>query len=126
MRIDRKFPVQVLGVLVFGLAIAAYPLYRFSSSDVMVAVAIGAGLSTVNVLAGFLAIEYSFGRSHTTFLRVVLGGMGIRMVFLLGAILVLIKLVGVDIVALTSSLFCFYTIFLVLEVIFIQKKTLKQ
>lgn len=118
--------MQVLGILVIISALAAYPLLRFGSFDVMVAVAIGAALSTVNVLAGFLAIEYSFGRSHTTFLKVVLGGMGIRMVFLLAAILVLIKLAGVNIIALTSSLFCFYVVFLVLEVVFIQKKTLNQ
>lgn len=124
MRIDKKFPAQVLGILVLVFALAAYPLWRFSSSDVMVAIAIGAGLSTLNVLAGFLAIEYSFGRSHTTFLKVVLGGMGVRMAFLLGAILVLIKLAGVNTVALTSSLFCFYVIFIVLEIAFIKRKTL--
>lgn len=114
----------MLGVLVVVFVLAAYPLWRFSSVDVIVAVAIGAALSTLNVLAGFLAIEYSFGRSHSTFLKVVLGGMGIRMAFLLGAILVLIKLAGVNTIALTSSLFCFYIIFIILEVAFIKRKTL--
>jgi hypothetical protein len=48
--------------------------------------------------------------------------MGIRMVFMLGALVVLIRFFGLHAAALTVSLFGFYVIYLVLEIMFIQKK----
>ena len=122
MKIDKGFPVQVLvAVAVIG-AVSSYPLMRYGSEDVLIAVVVGAILSTANVLLGFLAIEFSFEKSYTTFLKAVLGGMGLRMVFLLGVLLILIKFAGLHAVALTVSLLSFYFVFLVLEVLFIQKK----
>ncbi len=103
-------------------AVAAYPLLRYGTQDVIVASVVGAMLSTVNVLAGYYAIEYSIDKSYSTFLRTVLGGMGLRMVVLLGIMVVLIKLLGLHAVALTLSLLGFYVVFLALEVLFIQKK----
>lgn len=122
MRIDKRFPLQVLGVLAIVALVAAYPTFRFASAEIVVAMSIGALLSTVNVLLGFLAIEFSFDKSYTTFLKIVLGGMGVRMALLLAVLLVLIKVVELHAVALTVSLLSFYLIFLVLEVLFIQKK----
>lgn len=122
MKIDRTFPKQVLAALVVLAIVAAYPLTRYGSADVVLAVVVGAILSTVNVLLGFLAIEYSFGKSYTTFLKAVLGGMGVRMVLMLGALLLLITLFEFHAVALTVSLLGFYTLYLVLEVMFIQRK----
>ena len=46
------------------------------------------------------------------------------MVFLLGAMLVLILMFHVHAVALTVSLLGFYMIYLVLEILFIQKKVM--
>jgi len=122
VRIDKRFPLQVLGVLAIVALVAAYPTFRFASAEIVVAMSIGALLSTVNVLLGFLAIEFSFDKSYTTFLKIVLGGMGVRMALLLAVLLVLIKVVELHAVALTVSLLSFYLIFLVLEVLFIQKK----
>jgi hypothetical protein len=104
--------------------LGAYPLLRYAPADIQCAVFLGAVMSTVNVLLGFLAIEYSFDKSYTTFLKAVLGGMGVRMALLLGVLLVLIRFGGLHAVALTVSLLGFYAVFLVLEVLFIQKKVL--
>lgn len=122
MKIDRRFPLQVLSALAAVALVAGYPMFRFASAEIVLAASVGALLSTVNVLLGFLAIEYSFDRSYTTFLKVVLGGMGVRMVLMLVALVVLIKAVELHPAALTVSLLSFYLIFLVLEVLFIQKR----
>jgi hypothetical protein len=124
MKIDKRFPLQVLGALAVAGLLVAYPLVRYGSGEILLAVSVGALLSTINVLLGYLAIEYSFEKSYTTFLKAVLGGMGIRMGLMLIALLVLIKVVGLHTVALVVSLLGFYLIFLVLEVLFIQKKVL--
>ena len=122
MKIDTKFPLQVLATVGIAGIVATYPLAAFSSRDVIIGVCLGAVISTVNVFAGFLGIEYSFNKSHETFVRTVLGGMGIRMVFLLGMFLVLIMVFHVHAVALTISLLGFYAIHLFMEVLFLQKK----
>ncbi len=121
MKVDR-FPVQVLITLVAGLAIAAVPLVMLGSNEIIVAFATGAILSTVNVLAGYWAIEYAFDKSFNTLLAAVLGGMGIRIGFLLGSLVVLIKYFEFHTLALVVSMLSFYVVYLVLEVLYIQKK----
>jgi len=111
--INRNYPLQVCLVLVILAAAAAYPVARYGTGDMAIAAAVGALLSTVNALAGYLTIEYSFERSHTTFLKAVLGGMGVRMVLMLGALLFSIKVV---------SLLSFYVVYLAMEILFLQKR----
>lgn len=122
MKVDSRFSKQVIVTLITGTVVAAYPLFMFGSPDVIKSVVAGGGLSTLNVLLGYLAIEYSFGKSYSTFFKIVLGGMGVRMVLLLTSLVVLIKLCGFHSVALTVSMLAFYVIYLVLEVLFIQRK----
>ena len=121
MKIDWSFPRQVaiaLGVL--GVA-GAYPLATYASDEIINAVILGAVLSTVNVLIGYAAIEYSLGKSTTTFLKFVLGGMGVRMFMMAALLVVLIKVFGVHAGALVGSMGACYVVFLTLEIIFIQK-----
>lgn len=122
MKIDARFPRQVALTLGVAAALAAYPLSRYGSPEVIRAAAAGAVLSTVNVLAGFFAIEYAFDKSYTVFVKAVLGGMGVRMLLLLGAMVVLILVFHMHTVALTVSLLSLYVVYLVLEILFIQKK----
>lgn len=109
--------------LVLGLAIAAgaYPMSRWGSAEVLWAVAAGAALSTANVIAGYLMIEYGFQRSYTTFIKVVIGGMGVRLVVMLGVMLVLILVAHMRVMPLTVSVLGFYAVYLVLEVYFLQR-----
>ncbi|MBM2845363.1 MAG: hypothetical protein HW407_675 [Bacteroidetes bacterium] len=124
VKIDRGFPVQVATALGVGGGIAAYPLSRYGSAEIIEAAIVGALLSTANVLLGYLAIEFSFEKSYTTFLKAVLGGMGIRMLGMLGMLVMLIKVFGFHATALVISLLGFYVIFLILEILFIQKKVI--
>jgi len=122
MRIDRRFPLQVTAALLVLALVAAYPLLRYGNEAVIFAVLAGAALSTVNVLAGFLTIEFAFDRSYTTFLKAVLGGMGIRMALMLGALLVCILGFRLHTLAVTIGMMVPYSVFLVLEILFLQKK----
>lgn len=124
MKIDKRFPVEIAVTFVVGLAIGfgLMKLMQADSAEIASAVIIGAVLSTVNVMAGFLAIEYTLGKSHTTFLKAVLGGMGVRMAGMLGVIALLIKFGGVHVVGLVISVLSFYGVYLVLEIFYIQKR----
>ena len=122
MKIDPRFPRQVAVTIVIAGGLSAYPLFRLASQEVREAAIAGALLSTLNALGGYLAIEYSFDKSCTTFLKAVLGGMGIRMAVMLGAMVLLIKLFHVHVVALVVSMLTLYIVYLILEILYIQKK----
>jgi hypothetical protein len=122
IKFDTRFLKHIAIALVTTAGLAAYPLIRYGSAEVILATVIGAIISTINVLLGYLSIEYSLDKSYSTFLKAVLGGMGVRMLFMLAALLIFIKLFGFHAVALTVSLLGFYVIYLTLEVIFVQKK----
>ncbi len=122
MKVDPRFPRQVLGTLAILGIVSAYPLARFASRDILEATAAGVLLSTLNAFGGFLAIEYSIDKSYTTFLKAVLGGMGIRMAFMLGVMVILIKFFFFHVVALVVSMLGLYMVYLVLEILYIQKK----
>jgi len=124
MTIDWMFPRRVAWVLLTGIVAAAYPLARSGSPEVIIAFLAGAGLSTANVLIGFLTIELTFDKSYTTFLKAVLGGMGLRMVALLGAMMLMIAVLHLHTVVFTLSIFGFYLVYLVLEILYLQKKVM--
>ena len=122
MNIDWSFPKQVLLALVIVFGLGAYPIITYGDQEILKAVIVGALLTTVNVLLGFAAIEYSFGKSTTTFFKYVLGGMGIRMMVMAGVLVMLIKVFEFNPAALVGSMGALYIIFLALEVLYIQKK----
>lgn len=123
MKFIQTFPGQVVGGLLLSATLAAYPLATFASREVIVATFAGAVLSTANVVAGYLTIEFSFNKSHTTFLKAILGGMALRMIVMLAIFFVLIRVFDFHAFALSVSLLGFYVLFMVLEVLFIQKKS---
>ncbi len=119
-----SFPKQVLAALILSFVAGAYPLARYASREILTATIAGALLSTLNIAIGYAAIEYAFNKSMTTFTKFVFGGMGIRLLVILGVMTFLIAVARLQAAALTVSLFYFYVVFLVLEILFIQKKTL--
>jgi len=82
----------------------------------------GAAVSIANVLLGFLSVEFAFDKSHTVFLKIVLGGMGARLFLMALAVLVLIKGFGFDSLSLMFTLLGYYAVNLTLEIVFLQKK----
>ncbi len=122
MKIDWSFPKQILITLGISFCLGSYPLLRYGSREIVGAVIAGGILATLNVLIGFAAIEYSFGKSMTTFFKYVVGGMGVRLLAMVLILLLLIKVYEFHIVALVASLGIFYVMFLTLELLFIQRK----
>ncbi|HEY6192991.1 MAG TPA: hypothetical protein VI215_11775 [Bacteroidota bacterium] len=119
---DWSFPRQVLITLLVVACGAAYPLMKYGTAEILRAVLAGAAITTMNVLAGYAAIEYSHGKSASTFLKYVLGGMGVRLMAVAAVLVALIRVFGFEVSALVWSMVFFYVIFLILELMFIQKK----
>lgn len=122
MNLRSSFPAQVALVLLCAVLLLALPMAILATGEVRTAAAAGAALSTVNVMLGYAAIRYSFEKSYSTFLKAVLGGMGLRLLFMLGAFIALVVGLGLHPVAFTVSLLVFYAVFMVLEIVFIQRQ----
>jgi hypothetical protein len=118
----KSLPVQVSMIILVTAIAGVYPMATLTSADTNIALIAGTLLSTVNVLAGYAAIEYSIGRSYTTFLKVVMGGMGVRMAAMLGIFFICIKVIRLPVVPLSSAMLSFYALFLTLEILYIQTR----
>lgn len=77
----------------------------------------GAGVATLNALAAFGVMRWAEGRPTSAFLTAVLGGMGIRMVGVLMAVLLAVTVLDLPRLALVASLFGHFVVFLILEMI---------
>jgi hypothetical protein len=119
---DWSLVKHVVVTLAGTFIVAGYPLAAYGTREVATAVFAGAALGTFNILLGYAAIEYAAGKSMSTFVNTVIGGMGVRLLILLGAVGLLVGIVGLHTAALTISLFFFYAVFLVLEILYIQRK----
>jgi hypothetical protein len=110
----------------FCFAIAAvltyYPISEIATAEVTRSIIAGGVMSLVNLLLGYIAIEVSFERSHTTFLKYVIGGMVGRLMLMWGVLLLLIRQFGFHSASLMLSLLFFYVMNLVLEIFYLQKR----
>lgn len=122
MKIHWSFPIQILLTLLIIGGVASVPLLRYGTPEIIEGAIAGAFLATINVLLGYAAIAYAFDKSTTTFFKVVVGGMGIRLLLLALALVAAIKAFKLDIVALISAMGIFYAAYLVIEILYIHKK----
>jgi hypothetical protein len=122
MKIDWSFLRLVILCFTGAAVLAYYPISEFATAEVIHGIIAGGVMSLVNLLLGYVAIEISYERSHTTFLKYVLGGMVIRLMLMWGVLLILIKLYAVHSASLMLSLLFFYVMNLVLEIFYLQKR----
>jgi len=122
MKTNWGFPKRVFLTLTLITAIGIYPLIYYGSPDIIKGIITGCVISVINVFFGYVAIEYAFDKSNKTFMKAVLGGMGIRLVATLTAVLVLIEVFEYHIMSFVSSLLIFYFIFLLYELVYFNKK----
>ena len=116
-----KYVLLVL-VVVAALVAAAWPALP-REAGVRWAVVSGAALAALNtILAYFLAL-WSASRSTTVFMKAVLGGMLLRMAFMLAAVVAGILILDLPRVPLVISLLAFFVLFLVLELTILHRRT---
>ncbi len=113
------FPRQILLVVVVACISGAYPMLTKSAWETNVALITGMALSTLNAIVGYLALQYSIGKSDSTFMKFVMGGMGIRMAGLLGLLVLCIVVLRIQVIPLMVSAMGFYLVYLVLEILYI-------
>ncbi|MCE2434148.1 MAG: ATP synthase subunit I [Candidatus Latescibacteria bacterium] len=114
----RHFVKQIAVVLLVAWVLGGYPLYLWKGTNVLIAAGVGCAICTLNALAGAWLAMWGMGRDNRTFMTVVFGGMGIRLIIVLIFFFVALKLVKLHVFSLTLSLFLFYVVFQILEIRF--------
>lgn len=112
--------VKQIGYVVLGAAVlGAYPLYAYASAPMVLGVALGCAICTVNVLVGGLLAVRAFEKPQPAFLRIFFGGMAARMAGIGLVFFLLVKYSDVHVLGLTVSMFLFYVVFQILEIRFL-------
>ena len=122
MKIDWSFLRLVVLCFACAAVLTYYPISEFATAEVLHGIIAGGVMSFINLLLGYAAIEISYERSHTTFLKYVLGGMVGRLMLMWGTLLVLIRFYHFHSASLMLSLLFFYIMNLVLEIFYLQKR----
>ena len=122
VKIDWSFLRLVIFCFAGAALLTYYPISEFATTEVIHGIIAGGVMSLINLLLGYAAIEISYERSHTTFLKYVLGGMVVRLMLMWSVLLVLIRFYHFHSASLMLSLLFFYIMNLVLEIFYLQKR----
>jgi hypothetical protein len=122
VKIDWSFLRLVVLCFASAAVLTYYPISEFATTEVLHGIIAGGVMSLINLLLGYAAIEISYERSHTTFLKYVLGGMVVRLMLMWSVLLLLIRVYNFHSASLMLSLLFFYVMNLVLEIFYLQKR----
>ena len=111
----------LLATLAVGL-LGSYPMYLWADREIVVGVVTGGFISLVNVIMGYVSVEFAFNKSNATFLKVILGGMGVRLSLIAVTLILVIKVFDIHLYSMISSMFFFYFLYITFEILFINKK----
>ena len=127
MKIDWAFLKLVLYCAFGVLILVVLPLSLFTDREIVQSVAASGIACLVHLLLGYVSIELGFDKPSTIFLKIILGGTLARLLLLVGAVFVLVRVYQFHALSLMISFLMFYVLDLVLEIHILQKKvTLKR
>jgi len=119
-----RVPAVVFAV---GIPAATFAAANFLSAEIGRSVFVGGVMCFAHIAAGFVILELSFHSTPTSFLKRVLGGMGLRLAAMLAVLVALLKTQAFHTTALMLGLLAWYGLGLVFEVAMLNKKvTMKQ
>ncbi len=118
---------MILTFVIVYLAVAVLYFFKIISSYSVEAALYAGLLNLINLFIAYFLFKNSVGKSGNTFVAFNLGGIGIRMIFLLISIALIIKFLKIDKYAFILVFFLIYFILLSLEVayIIVNKKVIK-
>lgn len=122
MKLDWVF-LRLVAFCFVGVSIMLYyPLTTYASPETIRSVLGGGIVALLHLLMGYGAIELGFERSHTKFLKIVVGGMTVRLFLLVATYLVMIRYFDFESLSLTLTLLFFYVLNLALEIYHLQRR----
>ena len=122
-KLDLHFVRNIFIASIIVFIISAYPIHLYASANQITSIFYGYLISLINILIGYGFNEIALSKSPKKFMAVVFGSLLIRLMLMSIILLILLTYSGLDQVALVSSIFFFYFLFISLEIHFLFKKT---
>ncbi|HMT11211.1 MAG TPA: hypothetical protein PKA39_06260 [Ignavibacteria bacterium] len=119
---DLNFLKYAAIISLILIAAASYPVYKYATEIQIYSFAAGYAISLLNALLGYKLNTMAFGKPTKSFMMLVFGGMGIRLLIVMLILLIILVYSPLDSMSLVGSVFFFYTVFIILEIYFLQKQ----
>ena len=121
MKNNLKSLTQICSISLILLAITLLVVVLLDKTNYISSIVLGYVISLANMLFALYSLTWAFDKSNNTFLSVVLGGMGIRFLFLGAALFFVWKFSPVPFTAFVISLMGFYLTLQMFEIKVFQK-----
>lgn len=107
------------------IVLGSYPVWKYFTVNQINSFVFGYIVSLMNAIIGYKLNTMAFGKPTKTFMMLVFGGMGIRLILVMLFLVILIQFTALDSLSLVGSVFFFYTLFISIEIYFLHKKQLQ-
>lgn len=118
------FKFIVLSSLIV-IILGSYPVWKYFTVNQINSFVFGYIVSLMNAIIGYKLNTMAFGKPTKTFMMLVFGGMGIRLILVMLFLVILIQFTTLDSLSLVGSVFFFYTLFISIEIYFLHKQQLQ-
>ena len=118
------FKFIVLSSLIV-IVLGSYPVWKYFTVNQINSFVFGYIVSLMNAIIGYKLNTMAFGKPTKTFMMLVFGGMGIRLILVMLFLVILIQFTTLDSLSLVGSVFFFYTLFISIEIYFLHKQQLQ-
>jgi hypothetical protein len=119
IKVFKQFIISIL--VVYSLVIILF-LLNVINTGILIASALSGLINLVNFLASIWAFNRGFKKPNKEFLIYTLGGMGIRLFFVLLLVFISIQFLNIDKYGFIFTLVLMYFISLIIEVNYFRKK----
>ena len=109
--------ISSLAVFLLGF----YPVWIYFSVNQINSFVFGYIISLMNAVIGYKLNTMAFNKPTKSFMVLVFGGMGIRLILVMLFLVILIQFTTLDSLCLVGSVFFFYTLFISIEIYFLHK-----
>jgi hypothetical protein len=113
---------NILTASLIAVLVSIYPVYIYCSRIQIYSLITGYLISLMNAMIGYGMNEMALKKPVKSFMALVFGGMGIRIILVGLFLLIALEFTNLDAVSLVSAVFIFYIIFMSLEIHYLHKK----
>lgn len=109
----------------FVIVLGAYPIWKYFTVTQINSFVFGYIISLINAIIGYKLNTIAFSKPTKSFMVIVFGGMGIRLIVVMLFLVILIQFTSLDSFSLVGSVFFFYMLFISIEIYFLHKKQMQ-
>lgn len=111
-----------LVILLFGVIVSLFPIFKIQDTGVTLSLFLAPVVAGANFIAGMYLIQKGFYAAQATFMKMVFGGMGIRLL-VLGAIVATVNACEkLSFLAFLIALLGYYVVLMFLEIWFVHTR----